>query len=68
MLKIEIMEMVPILVMRRCGEEVAEIGTRLLMERRLTISRKGCWKDHLCWWLKSPQRKRVVLLERATAI
>lgn len=29
MLKIEIMEVVAILVMRRCGEEVAEIGTRL---------------------------------------
>jgi len=47
MLGIEIVEVVPILVLTRYGEGVAERGTRLLEERRLTISSKGCWKDLL---------------------
>ena len=47
MLRIEVVEVVPILVMTRYGEGDAERGTRLLEERKLTISSKGCWKDHL---------------------
>lgn len=27
------------------------------MERRLTISRKGCWEDHLCRWLEIPPKE-----------